>query len=329
MNSSKKIVVLTPVKNEAWILPLFLQSASIWCDYILIADQNSTDGSKEIASKFPKVVLIENNSDDLDEDKRNHLIVEKARELVGTDGIFFRLDADEFLTPNFDSTELDAIRQSEKGTMWRFRWIMINKGLSSCWEMPKWTVFGAFVDDGSTYSPHGLMHNRELFPPKKKCYAKELCVLHFQFVDWNRMRCKHIWYQCFERINFPQKSAIDIYRIYHWMYNPNIQYKSIPKEWFEVYKEKYNIDLSDYKVENHYWWDDKVNEYFAKYTPRYFRRIETCRQKELFHAEGKSLLDKILLLYLRQTTRTYNRKRGFLYHIVKKTDAVLKRLCKL
>ena len=122
MYPSRKIVVLTPVKNEAWILPLFLQSASIWCDYILIADQNSTDGSKEIAMKFPKVVLIENNSDDLDEDKRNHLIVEKARELVGTDGIFFRLDADEFLTPNFDSTELDAIRQSEKGTMWRLRW---------------------------------------------------------------------------------------------------------------------------------------------------------------------------------------------------------------
>ena len=231
MKSPRKIVVLTPVKNEAWILPLFLQSASIWCDYILIADQNSTDGSREIASKFPKVVLIDNDSDDLDEDKRNHLIVEKARELVGTNGIFFRLDADEFLTPNFDSTELDAIRQSEKGTMWRFRWIMINKNLSSCWEMPKWTVFGAFVDDGSTYSPHGLMHNRELFPPKKKCYAKELCVLHFQFVDWNRMRSKHIWYQCFERINFPQKSTIDIYRTYHWMYNPNIQYKSIPKEW--------------------------------------------------------------------------------------------------
>ena len=65
---------MTPVKNEAWILPLFLQSASIWADYIIIADQSSTDGSREIASRFPKVVLIENDSADLDEEYRNHIL---------------------------------------------------------------------------------------------------------------------------------------------------------------------------------------------------------------------------------------------------------------
>ena len=58
----RKIIVLMPVKNEAWILPLSLQAASVWADMIILSDQGSTDGSKEIARRFPKVHLIENDS---------------------------------------------------------------------------------------------------------------------------------------------------------------------------------------------------------------------------------------------------------------------------
>ena len=90
----RKLVVLTPVKNEAWILPLFCASTSLWADHIIVADQQSTDGSREIVSKFPKVTLITNDSPDLDENYRDALLVNKARELVGTNGILFRIDAD-------------------------------------------------------------------------------------------------------------------------------------------------------------------------------------------------------------------------------------------
>ena len=46
------LVVLTPVFNEAWILPAFLKATSLWADYIIIADQMSTDGSREIYKEF-------------------------------------------------------------------------------------------------------------------------------------------------------------------------------------------------------------------------------------------------------------------------------------
>jgi glycosyltransferase involved in cell wall biosynthesis len=46
------IICLTPVKNEAWLLDRFLQATSLWADFIIIADQMSTDGSQEIAKKI-------------------------------------------------------------------------------------------------------------------------------------------------------------------------------------------------------------------------------------------------------------------------------------
>ena len=55
-----KIICLTPVLNEAWILDRFIRCASLWADHIIIADQGSTDGSREIAQRYDKVIFIDN-----------------------------------------------------------------------------------------------------------------------------------------------------------------------------------------------------------------------------------------------------------------------------
>jgi glycosyltransferase involved in cell wall biosynthesis len=67
IQTSPKIVVLTPIKNEEWILERFLSVTSQFADLIIIADQNSTDSSRNICQKYPKVKLIENKSDQYDE----------------------------------------------------------------------------------------------------------------------------------------------------------------------------------------------------------------------------------------------------------------------
>lgn len=325
--SERKLVVLTPVKNESWFLPIFCKSTSIWADYIIIADQKSTDNSREIASKFPKVVIIDNDADDLDEGYRDTLLINKARELVGTNGILFKIDADEIFTPNFDSDDWNRIKQSKSGSVWIFRWIQINNNLSSCWEVDSMTNYGAFVDDGRNYSPHGLIHVRSMFMPdnpEEILMPREIGLLHFQFVDWKRMCCKHIWYQCFERINFPNKSAIDIYRMYHWMYNPSLPFQAIPTEWIDGYKANYEIDLNSYVKEKHYWWDDKVKEYLTEYSPKKFRHIETYHNiRELLFAEGKNIFDKLLLLYLHYTKSIYNMRKGLLFKFIEKADSFL------
>jgi hypothetical protein len=95
-----KLICLTPVLNEAWILERFLKCTSLWADHIIIADQRSTDGSREIARRCPKVTLIDNRSEVFNEPERQQMLLAEARRIPGAK-ILLALDADEFLTANF------------------------------------------------------------------------------------------------------------------------------------------------------------------------------------------------------------------------------------
>ena len=88
-----KIIVVTPVKNEDWILDRFLSVTSQFADLIIIADQNSTDKSIEICQRYPKVKLIQNNSEQYDEASRQILLLQTARELVPEHKIILALGA--------------------------------------------------------------------------------------------------------------------------------------------------------------------------------------------------------------------------------------------
>src|ERR1700751_208255 len=115
------LICLTPIKDEAWILERFLKCTSVWADHIIIADQHSKDQSKEIARSFPKVTLIENNSETYNEPDRQQLLIREARKIAGPK-ILMTLDADEFLTANFlTSPEWETILRSTVGTVIRFQ----------------------------------------------------------------------------------------------------------------------------------------------------------------------------------------------------------------
>src|SRR4051812_20136261 len=103
-NQIPKIVVITPVKNEAWILNRFLQVTSQFADRIIIADQNSTDESVSICQRYLKVTLVRNEFDEYDEASRQRLLIQMARELVPEPKILLALDADEILAANATTT---------------------------------------------------------------------------------------------------------------------------------------------------------------------------------------------------------------------------------
>ncbi len=54
-----KIIALVPVRNEAWVLEHSLACWSGFCDVVIVDDQMSTDSTREICRRFPKVVLLE------------------------------------------------------------------------------------------------------------------------------------------------------------------------------------------------------------------------------------------------------------------------------
>jgi SAM-dependent methyltransferase len=54
-----KISVYTIIKDESWMLPYFLRHYSTFADRIVIFDEKSTDGSREIIAKYPKAEVRE------------------------------------------------------------------------------------------------------------------------------------------------------------------------------------------------------------------------------------------------------------------------------
>src|SRR6185503_6148705 len=91
------VICLTPVRNEAWILERFLACTSLWADHIVIADQLSVDGSREIAERHPKVTLVKIETDVYDEFPRRKAMIDAARRFPGP-RVLVAIDADEALS---------------------------------------------------------------------------------------------------------------------------------------------------------------------------------------------------------------------------------------
>lgn len=307
-----KIICLTPVKNEAWILNRFLKCTSTWADHIIIADQNSTDGSREIALSFPKVILIENPSPDFNEAERQQLLVLAARKIPGK-RILITLDADEILSGNFhNSCEWITILNSPIGTVFQFQWINLLPDMTSCW-IPDIKFHWGFVDDGLTLNEDNVIHNTRIPIPDKptKVCLHDIKVIHYQYTDWKRMLSKHRWYQCLERIHYPTKSSIDIFRQYSHMHAiPSNQKTSLQNKWF-FYYENQGIDMTSTHIDSEYWWDKEVIKLITQNsTPKFdnlfiwdynFRSLLEKRNISL--SNSPSLIYWIIKFWLKNTQR--------------------------
>ena len=262
-----KIICLTPVKNEAWILDKFLKATSLWADHIIIADQYSTDNTREIAQQFEKVILVENKSEAFDEPGRQKLLLSEARKFEGSK-LLITLDADEFFTPNFQtSPEWETMLKSKPGTIIKFR---LNN-LHSDFQRMKIEAYYSwgYVDDGAEHEGRKIHSAR--IPLKKESdvlMLNDIQVIHLYNVNTERQDSKSRWYQCYERVTFPQKKSIEIFRMYD-EYLPPTDFVVIPKEWKVGYKEL-NIDITSVSIKASYWWDEKVLEYFDLYGTRFF-----------------------------------------------------------
>ncbi len=271
MENKRKIIVVTPVRNEGWILDTFLKATSMWADHIIISDQRSTDDTCEIASRYKKVTLLHFDKEEFNEyDMRAPLIAE-ARKIQG-EKIIFSFDADEILTYPVGNVEWEEMLNLPIGTIIQLPLRNVRPGFSKYWE-PNMLNCG-IVDDRREFFT-GLIHVPRLFEPTATddvYTAHDLGLLHYQYVDWCRMQSKHRWYQCYEHIVMPEKSVIELYRQYHHMYNPCLPFQEFDKQWIEDYAAQ-GIDISDVCYENTYWWDAKVMEYLKEYGAGYFARI--------------------------------------------------------
>jgi glycosyltransferase involved in cell wall biosynthesis len=266
------IICLTPVKNEAWILDLFLRAASRWADHIVVCDQGSDDGSREIARSHPKVTLIDNPAKEFNEPERQRLLLEAGR-AISRDALLIALDADELLSPEWeDHEEWARIRASAPGTVIQFRWANLRPGLRDYWLGGLLDL--GFRDDGA--SPHvgRAIHSPRLPKPAgtPRIVCEAIRVLHYRSYDAARMASKHRWYQCWERLHRTGKDPVTMYRSYHSVEAvPRRKIRPFPAGWTERYAGQ-GIDPRAVRIEGIYRWDREVLTWFAAHGPGTFRK---------------------------------------------------------
>jgi Glycosyl transferase family 2 len=268
-------ICVTPVRNEAWIIDSFLAATKCWATDIIVADQQSTDGTREALERTAGVTVVHNNSATFDESHRQRLLLDCARELSGK-RILIGLDGDEALSANFaTSDEWRQLDKTKPGTILRFRWVNILPGFTHAWIPTEPRAFG-FVDDGAPQQGKRIHSPRVPQPPGAPILdLNDVVVVHFQYVAWERMVSKHRWYQAWEYIKHRQKGPLQIYREYRHMYGSwdKGEIHSVQPEWLSGYK-RAGIDFESLTSEPVTWWDKEVLQMLQQHGTKTFRKID-------------------------------------------------------
>ena len=311
--SKPLLICITPVKNEAWCLHTFLLCASLWADYIIIADQGSTDGSREIALSYPKVILVDNPADDLHEMNMRRPLFDTARKIPG-EKILISLDADEIFSANFQETvDWQKVIDAKPGEMLIFKWALINKDRLTYTEPDFWFQCGMY-DDGTELPKDGYIHTARV-PWSHTQGATEIYICDFKIIHLidlyeERVKSKHKYYQCLTLINEPQKSIVSLYRMYHTINKD--KKKVISADFFKAYETKGIFIYDKLKLDDIFFWqDNRVIQFFEKNDIEYFAGLDIFDKKWLKRIneysnnnfkDPRKWQDKLLHFYLKIST---------------------------
>ena len=285
-NQTPKIVVITPVKNEAWILERFLSVTSEFADHIIIADQNSTDGSQAICKKYPKVILVENKSDKFNESDRQLLLIQAARDLIPEHKILLALDADEILAANAIETQSwQAMLKAKPGTVLCFEKPDLFTTTHECIRTGILTPLG-YVDDGAEHKPQKIHSVRIPMPEyATRLHIHDIKIIHYAVTRLDAHASKLRLYSVIENV---LDVSNPLSRRSRYPSNPDYlslgKLETAPNEWFLGWENR-GIDMHTIIKQKYYHYDFEVLRYFHKYGIKRFwlediwkYDWEACRQ---------------------------------------------------
>lgn len=275
-----KTVILMPVKNEAWILPTTLEAANLVADHILVADQQSSDGTLELLKANPKVDIIQNTRTGHSNEVRWDLL-DEARKRYGSGNLLLNIDADEMIPPSmFASLKEKIMEHVLPGRAW----------ISSPW-VQIWRSVNTFRNDNSVWSPRTNKKPFAVVDDGKIDYVRKYIIndhtsrvpgssntpimetnvplLHFQFVNWQRTQEKQSWYRCKELLAGGVPAAINQkYRV--TKDEQGIQYTLVPKKWYKNIDVPSTIELQ----EDPSWYISEMKAMFYEHGKEFFKDLE-------------------------------------------------------
>jgi hypothetical protein len=246
----RKIVILTPVKDEAWILSRFLLAVCEVADHVLVLDQKSDDASRSICEKYPKVTVIENLSGDYSEAARSRLLLDGARARFGDGNVLIALDADEILAGNSLRVESWKIfRTLPLGTVIYFEKPEMLPHPERCIRQTCWFPLG-LVDDGAQHEGKTIhSHRLPVKPGALSYYAADICAMHFARLRPVEYAIRQAFYCMVENIKRTKS-----HRVRNTCYSPRVfmeigsnSAEPCPKEWFDWFIAK-GVDVWSYET---------------------------------------------------------------------------------
>ena len=220
-----KIIVYIPVKNDLWFIENSIRHAVEWAEYVIVADESSTDGSVDIYKKLEKeytnlkIIYNRPKMDFSTPDPRNYML-EQVRRIEGNN-IIFELHADEIISAKILKSEIreEIIQNLSIGKCLELPWLTLWKDPlqyrhdNSVWSNN--TCIFAFRDDRTSKFESAAFHGQRA--PENFIINKlkiNLPVLHYQFMNIGNERSKQALYQIFERNHYPDKHVETINKGY-------------------------------------------------------------------------------------------------------------------
>ena len=277
------IVGLVTMRNESAIIAQCLRCLSRLTDAIVVIDDASTDDSVAICEDLREECNVKHiickKSWHRDESSDRNRLLNAGRSIGGTH--FIMLDADECLTHNLIDNNLlrNYLLKLEPGDVIELQWLQLWRSTdkyrddNSIWSK-NYKQF-AFRDNWSSFYNGDFLHvSRIPTGLKGKIHRIEgprYGVMHFQFVQWEKLLIKQAWYRCLERIRLPDKKAAEINRRYaHSKNESDLILKDALPEWFEGYKK---FDAAIYKKSEN-WRKEQIIAWFSQYGEAYFKELD-------------------------------------------------------
>lgn len=250
MKDRPLLIVISSNRNYGWVVSAFLKANTRWADYIVITDQMSTDGSREMYAEYEalhseevrgergKVVVVDDKDMQFKENTRARMAFEKGREIAaGRDAIYLALDIDEVLPANWMETEEGKkILNSKPGDMFGLKWADLQPDNKTYIEEPSWQ-YKIFHDNGiewqkcqnELHAPHLPYSSWEIEPYQITDFPN----LHFGHYNkrWRAYNTKY--YGMLDVHQGRSKSVIPLNRGYYYP-DPKMQDNpryEIKKEW--------------------------------------------------------------------------------------------------
>lgn len=299
----RPLIVVTPVKEEDWILTSFLDEAIKYADYVILNVQGALRVNRRHREN-KKIVFIFDQDSDFDENRIRNKLLEAARRIAPNSAII-SLDADEFLSPEcFDEGGLiDHLRAGEPGEGFSLRLLNVSPDLESGWlagEVPM-----ARIDNGENLDSKLSIHKPRLPVSNQR---KSECLgflMHMQFIDWSRMSSKHVWYQMWEQLAFPQRgSFFRLHRRYHHMFGVanKDRVRLLPRHLQMLQAIQVSLVIARSKKVG-YRWDTEIRDWIDFHGEERFKLLEIWGHLEKMGLKRPRLssIQKFFLAYLNLT----------------------------